>query len=128
MVRKHPRAILSPRQWVILAALLALAVFAASYANRAMDNRELQEEVARWEEELSLAQQRLQQSQELLQAVQSDEYVIDAARTELRWAFPDEVLVVTADELSSPSTTLAQTSDAEAVPAWRLWWQRFFGS
>jgi hypothetical protein len=76
--------------------------------------------------EVQLEQERLQENQAWLQHVQTDQYVIERARVDLGWTFPDEVAV----RMPGPAGQPDQAGAAPAtpvVPAWQQWWERFFG-
>jgi cell division protein FtsB len=126
-VFKRPsRIILSPKQLALLGAIAALVLLGFGYTGRVVANRELQAEVARWEAEVRLEQERLQESQEWLKHVQTDAYVIERARVDLGWTFPDEVAVRMPDLPEEPDPA-APAPAVPVAPAWQQWWDRFFG-
>jgi hypothetical protein len=115
------------KQVALIAGIAAVALFLFGYTSRLIKSSELRAEVALWEEEVRLAGQRLEDSRERLAYVQSDQYVIDQAHTQLGWTFPNEVAVwVLGEESVSADATL--DTDGEPVPNWDLWRQRFLGS
>ncbi len=127
MSRKPVRLPVNLKQVALIAGIAAVALFLFGYTSRLIKSSELRAEVALWEEEVRLAGQRLEDSRERLAYVQSDQYVIDQAHTQLGWTFPNEVAVwVLGEESVSADATL--DTDGEPVPNWDLWRQRFLGS
>ncbi|MFN2168963.1 MAG: hypothetical protein ACK2U9_22235 [Anaerolineae bacterium] len=104
---------------------MVLVMFGFGYTGRLIASSEMQGEVASWEAEVRLEEQRLQESRERLEYVQSDEFVIEKAHTDLGWTFPDEVAVwMVGDDRPQ---AVATPPEVTAVPSWQLWRQRFFG-
>jgi hypothetical protein len=116
----------SLKQVALIAGIAALALFLFGYTSRLIASSELRAEVVLWEEEVRLAEQRLQENQERLAYVQSDRYVIDKAHTDLGWAFPNEVAVWVLGE-ETAQVDSAFTAGGEPLPYWQQWQQRFLG-
>ena len=116
----------SLKQVALIAGIAAVVLFLFGYTSRLIASSELRAQVTLWEEEVRLAEQRLQESQERLAYVQSDRYVIDKAHTDLGWAFPNEVAVWVLGEETAPVDP-AFTADGEPLPYWQQWQQRFLG-
>jgi hypothetical protein len=116
----------SLKQMALIAGIAAVVLFLFGYTSRLIASSELRAQVALWEEEVRLAEQRLQETQERLAYVQSDRYVIDKAHTDLGWAFPNEVAVWVLGEETAPVDP-AFTADGEPLPYWQQWQQRFLG-
>ena len=122
---KPTRLRLSPKQMILLVGILVVTLFLFGYTGRLIASSELQEEVARWEREVRLAEQRVQENQRLLELVKTDQYVIEQAHTELGLAFPDEVAVWVDGE--EPVVVPQATPFAgEPAPYWEQWRDRFF--
>jgi hypothetical protein len=127
MSKKPVHLPVSLRQVALIAGIAALALFLFGYTSRLIASSELRAEVALWEEEVRLAEQRLQENQDRLAYVQSDRYVIDKAHTDLGWAFPNEVAVwVLGEEVAQVDPVFA--ASGEPLPYWQQWQQRFLGS
>jgi hypothetical protein len=127
MTRKPARLSVNLKQVALIAGIAAVALFLFGYTSRLIRSSELRAEVALWEEEVRLAGQRLEDSRQRLAYVQSDQYVIDQAHTELGWTFPNEVAVwVLGEESVAADAPLGAGS--EPAPNWELWRQRFLGS
>jgi hypothetical protein len=128
LVSKKPVHLpVSLKQVALIAGIAALALFLFGYTSRLIASSELRAEVALWEEEVRLAEQRVQENQERLAYVQSDRYVIDKAHTDLGWAFPNEVAVWVLGE-ETAQVDPAFTASGEPLPYWQQWQQRFLGS
>jgi hypothetical protein len=127
LVSKKPVHLpVSLRQVALIAGIAALALFLFGYTSRLIASSELRAEVALWEEEVRLAEQRVQENQERLAYAQSDRYVIDKAHTDLGWAFPNEVAVWVLGE-ETAQVDPGFTANGEPLPHWRQWQQRFLG-
>ena len=126
MSRKPARLSVNLKQVALIAGIAAVALFLFGYTSRLIRSSELRAEVALWEDEVRLAEQRLGQSRDRLAYVQSDQYVIDQAHTQLGWAFPNEVAVWVLGE-EEASSDAALNPDGEAIPYWQQWQQRFLG-
>lgn len=124
MIGKLPHLPLTTKQVGLVAVILLLIMFGFAYAGRLIASSELQAEVSLWEEEVRLEQQRQERLQKQLAEVQTDAWVIEAARTQLGWAFPGDVAVWMIG--AEPSQESA-TPPAEPTPSWRQWWEQFFG-
>jgi hypothetical protein len=127
LVSKKPVHLpVSLKQVALIAGIAALALFLFGYTSRLIASSELRAEVVLWEEEVRLAEQRLQENQERLAYVQSDRYVIDKAHTDLGWTFPNEVAVwVLGEEVAQVDP--AFTVEGEPLRYWQQWQQRFLG-
>ncbi len=126
MSKKPAHLPISLKQVALIAGIAAVALFLFGYTSRLIASSELRAEVALWEEEVALAGQRVQQSQDRLAYVQSDQYVIDQAHSQLGWAFPNEVAVwVLGQEEIEDDLTLS--ADGAPLPHWQQWQQRFLG-
>jgi hypothetical protein len=127
VVSKKPAHLpISLKQVALIAGIAAVALFLFGYTSRLIASSELRAEVALWENEVALAGQRVQQNQDRLAYVQSDQYVIDQAHRELGWAFPNEVAVwVLGEEVIAQDLVLG--ADGAPLPYWQQWQQRFLG-
>ncbi len=126
MSKKPARLPVNLKQVALIAGIAAVALFLLGYTSRLIRSSELRAEVALWEEEVRLAEQRLDDSQKRLAYVQSDQYVIDQAHTQLGWAFPNEVAVWVLGE-ETAQVDPAFTASGEPLPYWQQWQQRFLG-
>ena len=126
MSKKPARLPVNLKQVALIAGIAAVALFLLGYTSRLIRSSELRAEVALWEEEVRLAEQRLDDSQKRLAYVQSDQYVIDQAHTQLGWAFPNEVAVWVLGE-ETVQVDPAFTASGEPLPYWQQWQQRFLG-
>lgn len=126
MSKKPARLAVNLKQVALIAGIAAVALFLLGYTSRLIRSSELRAEVALWEEEVRLAEQRVQENQERLAYVQSDRYVIDKAHTDLGWAFANEVAVWVLGE-DTAQVDPAFTSGSEPPPYWQQWQQRFLG-
>ncbi len=126
MTKKPVHLTVSLKQVALIAGIAALALFLFGYTSRLIASSELRAEVALWEEEVRLAEQRLQENQDRLAYVQSDRYAIDKAHTDLGWAFPNEVAVWVLGE-ETAQVDPAFTAGGEPAPYWQQWQQRFLG-
>jgi hypothetical protein len=124
--KKPARLSVNLKQVALIAGIAAVALFLLGYTSRLIKSSELRAEVALWEEEVRLAEQRLGDSQNRLAYVQSDQYVIDQAHTQLGWAFPNEVAVWVLGE-ETAQVDPAFTASGEPPPYWQQWQQRFLG-
>jgi hypothetical protein len=124
--KKPARLSVNLKQVALIAGIAAVALFLLGYTSRLIKSSELRAEVALWEEEVRLAEQRLGDSQNRLAYVQSDQYVIDQAHTQLGWAFPNEVAVWVLGE-ETVQVDPAFTASGEPLPYWQQWQQRFLG-
>jgi len=126
MTKKPAHLPVSLKQVALIAGIAALALFLFGYTSRLIASGELRDEVALWEQEGELEKQRVQANQERLAYVQSDQYVIDKAHSDLGWAFPNEVAVwVLGEEVAQVDP--AFTASGEPLPYWQQWQQRFLG-
>jgi hypothetical protein len=124
--RKPVHLPVSLKQVALIAGIVAVVVFLFGYTSRLIASSELRAEVALWEEEVRLAQERLQANQDRLAHAQTDQYVIDKAHTDLGWTFPNEVAVwVLGEEIAEVDP--AFTANGEPLPYWQQWQQRFLG-
>ncbi len=127
MSRKPAHVPLSLKQVALIAGIAAVVLFLFGYTNRLIASSELRAEVALWEEEVRLAEERVQANQERLAYVQTDQYVIDKAHTDLGWTFPNEVAVwVLGEERAEVDPAFSVTG--APLPYWQQWQQRFLGS
>gem|GEM_PF-2948785 len=127
VVSKKPAHLpISLRQVALIAGIAAVALFLFGYTSRLIASSELRAEEALWQEEVALAEQRLKESQDRLAYVQSNQYVIDQAHSQLGWALPNEVAVwVLGEETAQVDPAFA--ANGESLPYWEQWQQRFLG-
>jgi cell division protein FtsB len=124
MVKKPASMIVTPKQVVIGVGIIALLLFVYGYTNRVIENRTLQAQVTQWEQEVRLQEARLADNQAFLEYVQTDAYVIEQARSQLGYTFPDEVAIRTVEQAQPQASPVAP--EAAEAAGWRQWWQRFF--
>ena len=101
------------------------------FARRTAATYRIKNEAIRLEEEVAAARARHQALQARLSYVQSDAYVEEIARTQLKWALPGETVVVvmpTPQAASGSSSGSSSTSEADVPPPspWQAWWYLFF--
>jgi cell division protein FtsB len=116
---------LNPKQMALVGGIVIVGLFLFGYTSRLIASSEAQSEVAQWQQEVDLAQQRLAENQARLEYAKTDAYVIEKAHSDLGWAFPDEIAVwVVGDEKPPVEATAA---GVEQAPYWQQWRNRFFG-
>ena len=131
---KKKRAPQFPLTHFIAIIVITIALFlAVDFARRTAATYNIKNEAVRTAEEVSAAQARHQALQRRLRYVQSDAYVEEIARTQLKWVRPGEIAVVV---MATPQPTPLPAAQAESTPAdipppqspWQAWWLRFFDS
>ena len=101
------------------------------FARRTAATYKIKNEAARLEDEVAAVRARHQALQARLRYVQSDAYVEEIARTQLKWAQPGEtVVVVMATPQAAPSSESGiEPTEPDLPPPespWEAWWFRFF--
>ena len=101
------------------------------FARRTAATYKIKNEAARLEEEVAAVHARHQALQARLSYVQSDAYVEEIARTQLKWAQPGETVVVVmatpqAVPTPPPGRQYAITDGSPPEQPWQAWWLIFF--
>ena len=127
-----------PTQFYLVkfALIFVATVFAfllVTLGRRVIANYHLSFEAERLGHQLAALQERHQALEKQLQDVQTDAYVEEVARTQLRWARPGETVVVVmpipkAAPASTPEASAASGDGAAGVPPWLSWWTALFGT
>ena len=125
MTNAPARLHLNPKQMAIAGGIVIVGLFLFGYTSRLIASSEAQSEVAQWQQEVDLAQQRLAENQARLEYAKTDAFVIEKAHSDLGWAFPGEVAVWVVGDDASPAE--ATPADSEQTPYWQQWRTRFFG-
>lgn len=120
-------------QFVAIIALSISIFLTIDLGRRAAANYRVQREADRLSQEVALAQQEQQALLARRDYVASDLYVEEVARQDLKWARPDEtVMVVMATPLAAADTPTAAVSAEISLPAAQspaeAWWILFFGA
>jgi cell division protein FtsB len=117
---------------VVFLAGAALLFVLVDLGSRMAAHYRINVEARRWESEVAVTEARHQILEERIKYVQSDAYVEEIARTQLKWTRPGETVVVV---MPSSQTIAPTVSSAEAGPVdhqpqpgsnWLDWWFAFF--
>jgi cell division protein FtsB len=127
-----------PTQFYLVkfALIFVATVFAfllVTLGRRVVANYHLSFEAERLGNQVAALQARHQALEKQLQYVQTDAYVEEVARTQLKWARPGETVVVVmpipkAAPIPAPGTSVASGDRAAAVSPWFSWWTTLFGT
>lgn len=131
-LKKKKRAPQFPLSQFIAIIVITISLFlVVDFARRTAATYKIKNEAARLEEEVVAARARHQSLEARLSYVQSDAYVEEVARTQLKWAKPGETVVVV---MATPQPTPSPSTDHPPVTAdgtplqspWQAWWLLFF--
>ena len=119
-------------QFIAIIVITISFFLVVDFARRTATVYRIKNEAARLEEEVAAVRSHRQALQARLSYVQSDAYVEEVARTQLKWAQPGETVVVvmaTPQAVPSPSPGGNQRVVTNTTPPespWQAWWLRFF--
>ena len=111
--------------------MITISIFlVVDFARRTATIYRIKNEAARLEEEVIAVRARGQSLEARLRYVQSDAYVEEIARTQLKWAQPGETVVVV---MATPQAVPTPSSDHQHVVTdtprptapWQAWWLLF---
>jgi cell division protein FtsB len=118
-------------QFVAIVVITVCLFLVIDFGRRTASNYQIRAEETRLENDLAASQDRHTALQVRLTYVQSDAYVEEIARTQLKWAREGETVVVV---MPTPQAHQAQADGQPAaingvVPEspWQAWWLLFFG-
>jgi cell division protein FtsB len=129
---KKKRGAQFPLTQFIAIVVISISVFlAVDFARRMATIYRIKNEAVRLEEEVVTARANGEALEARLRYVQSDAYVEEIARTQLKWALPGETVVVV---MATPQAVVAPPSDnlytSPDMPPpetpWQAWWFLFF--
>jgi cell division protein FtsB len=112
--------------------VITISVFlVVDFARRTATIYRIKSEAARLEEETATARAQSVALEARLRYVQSDAYVEEIARSQLKWAQPGETVVVvmaTPQAVPTPSSDSQYTMTDGSPPEqpWQAWWLIFF--
>jgi cell division protein FtsB len=131
-LKKKKRAPQFPLTQFIAIVVITISLFlVVDFARRTAATYKIRNEEVRLEEEVTAARARHQALEAQLSYVQSDAYVEEIARTQLKWAQPGETMVIVmatpqADPLLSPGDQPVAADGTPLQSPWQAWWFRFF--
>ena len=132
MKRKRQNSNAPLAQFVAIIALSISIFLIVDLGRRAAANYRIQREAERLTQEVEAAKR--YQAKLLAQRTYaaSDLYVEEIARNELKWAKPDETVMVvipTYEETAGSSSRISETRQGNSLPRTpqQAWWQLFFG-
>jgi cell division protein FtsB len=131
---KRKRGSQFPLTQFIAIIVITISLFlVVDFARRTAATYKIRAEAARMEEEVATARARHQALQARLSYVQSDVYVEEIARTQLKWAREGETAVVVLatpqPETSPPNESQSESADSLiSESSWQAWWFLFFDS
>lgn len=115
--------------------VITISIFlVVDFARRTATIYRIKSEAARLEEEVAAARAQSEALEARLRYVQSDAYVEEIARSQLKWARPGDTVVVvmpTPQAVPTPSSPDRGYAVADGPPPekpWQAWWLRFFNS
>jgi cell division protein FtsB len=119
-------------QFVAIVVITVCLFLVIDFGRRTAANYQIRAEETRLETELTDSQSRHTALQARLAYVQSDAYVEEIARTQLKWAREGETVVVV---MATPQASPQAPADGQpsaingVVPEtpWQAWWLLFFG-
>jgi len=113
--------------------VITISVFlVVDFARRTATIYRIKSEAARLEEEVAATRAQSEALEARLRYVQSDAYVEEIARSQLKGAQPDETVVVVmptpqaVPTPSSPGRGYAVAGGPPPEQPWQAWWLRFF--
>ncbi len=112
--------------------VITISIFlVVDFARRTATIYRIKSEAARLEEEVAAARAQSEALEARLHYVQSDAYVEEIARSQLKWAQPGETVVVVmatpqAVPTPSPGKGYAVTDGPPPEQPWQAWWLLFF--
>jgi cell division protein FtsB len=112
--------------------VITISIFlVVDFARRTATIYRIKNEAARLEEEVIAVRAHSQTLEARLRYVESDAYVEEIARTQLKWAQPGETVVVvmaTPQAIPTPSSDYQNTVTDASPPKspWQAWWLLFF--
>jgi cell division protein FtsB len=120
-------------QFIAIIVITISLFLVVDFARRTAATYNIKNEESRLEEQVAAAQSRHHALQAQLRYVQSDAYVEEIARTQLKWVRPGEIAVVV---MATPQPTPLPSADDQPAAAdvpppqspWQAWWLRFFDS
>jgi cell division protein FtsB len=120
-------------QFIAIVVITISFFLVIDFARRTAAIYRIKSEAARLEEEVDAARARSQALEARLRYVQSDAYVEEIARTQLKWSQPGEtVVVVMATPQAVPTPPAGNQYDVTDGPPpetpWQAWWLVFFDS
>ena len=118
-------------QFIAIVVITISFFLVVDFARRTATIYRIKSEAARLEEEVAEARARSEALEARLRYVQSDAYVEELARTQLKWAQPGEtVVVVMATPLAVPTPPPGRqyvvTDGPPPETPWQAWWLIFF--
>jgi len=118
-------------QFIAIVVITISFFLVVDFARRTASIYRIKSEEIRLEEEVAAVRAQRQDLQDRLNYVQSDAYVEEIARTQLKWARPGETAVmVLATPQAAPTPPLDQDYVVADMPVpeepWQAWWIRFF--
>jgi cell division protein FtsB len=118
-------------QFIAIVVITISLFLVVDFARRTAATYKIRAEATRLEEEVTAARTRHQALQARLSYVQSDAYVEEIARTQLKWTREGETAVVvmaTPQPETSPPPESQSESAKSFVPQspWHAWWFLFF--
>jgi cell division protein FtsB len=131
-LKKKKRAPQFPLTQFIAIVVITISLFlVVDFARRTAATYKIRNEAVRLEEEVTAARARHQALETRLSYVQSDAYVEEIARTQLKWAQPGEtvVVVMATPQAAPPVSPGDRPVAADGTPLqspWQAWWFRFF--
>jgi len=124
---RNLRLALTSGQWMILVAIVLLALLGFGYIERTTEQLAAQAELEQWEARVQEAKAQRERLEKELAYVQTDDYIDRQARTIFGWVRPGETPVEVIIE--EPPATSAQPAGqpAQVKRPWQAWWDLFFG-
>ena len=118
-------------QFIAIVVITISFFLVVDFARRTATIYRIKSEAARLEEEVAEARARSEALEARLGYVQSDAYVEEIARTQLKWAQPGETVVVVmatpqAVPTPSPGRQYVVTDGPPPEQPWQAWWLIFF--
>jgi cell division protein FtsB len=120
-------------QFIAIIVITISLFLVVDFARRTAATFNIKNEAVRLEEEVAATQARRQALQARLRYVQSDAYVEEIARTQLKWVQAGEIGVVV---MATPQPTPLPSADTQSAATdmtppespWQAWWIRFLDS
>jgi cell division protein FtsB len=117
-------------QFIAIVVITISFFLVVDFARRTASIYRIKSEEIRLEEEVAAVRAQRQDLQDRLNYVQSDAYVEEIARTQLKWARPGETVVVVmatpqAVPTPPPGKQYAVTDGPPPETQWQAWWLLF---